>query len=51
MKPSHTEGTGPDGGNHAARILLAEDHLDSREALCALLEAFGFHVIPAVNGA
>lgn len=35
----------------ASTILLAEDHLDSREALCALLEAFGFRVIPAVNGA
>ena len=51
MKPSDTERTGPNRDNHAARILLAEDHLDSREALCALLEAFGFRVIPAVNGA
>lgn len=34
-----------------ATILLAEDHLDSREALRALLEAFGFDVVPAVNGA
>ena len=32
-------------------ILIAEDHLDSREALGALLEAFGYHVIAAVNGA
>ncbi|NIP78710.1 MAG: hypothetical protein GWM90_05690, partial [Gemmatimonadetes bacterium] len=31
-------------------ILIAEDHGDSREALGALLEAFGFHVLPAVNG-
>jgi CheY-like chemotaxis protein len=31
-------------------ILIAEDHVDSREALGALLEAFGFQVIPAVNG-
>ncbi len=38
-------------GRAAATILLAEDHLDSREALSALLEAFGFAVIPAVNGA
>ena len=37
-------------GRPAATILLAEDHLDSREALCALLEAFGFAVISAVNG-
>lgn len=32
-------------------VLIAEDHLDSREALSALLEAFGFRVVPAVNGA
>lgn len=32
-------------------ILIAEDHLDSREALGALLEAFGFCVVTAVNGA
>ena len=38
-------------GTPPATILLAEDHLDSREALCALLEAFGFTVVPAVNGA
>lgn len=31
-------------------ILIAEDHLDSREALSALLEAFGFRVVPAANG-
>jgi CheY-like chemotaxis protein len=32
------------------RILIAEDHLDSREALKALLEAFGYNVLLAVNG-
>ncbi len=31
-------------------ILIAEDHLDSREALSALLEAFGYQVIKAVDG-
>jgi CheY-like chemotaxis protein len=31
-------------------ILLAEDHPDSREALGALLEAFGGRVILAANG-
>ncbi|MFO7894604.1 MAG: response regulator [Longimicrobiales bacterium] len=51
MKPSEKRPTAPHDGNHAATILLAEDHLDSREALCALLEAFGFHVVPAINGA
>lgn len=33
-----------------ATILVAEDHLDSRDALRALLEAFGYHVLEAVNG-
>lgn len=51
MKPNDNDRTGQNHGGPAARILLAEDHLDSREALCALLEAFGFQVIPAVNGA
>ncbi len=37
-------------GNDAT-ILIAEDHLDSREALGALLEAFGYTVLSAVNGA
>ena len=31
-------------------ILVAEDHEDSRDALRALLEAFGFRVIVAANG-
>lgn len=31
-------------------ILIAEDHLDSRDAMRALLEAFGFHVLVAVDG-
>jgi CheY-like chemotaxis protein len=33
-----------------ATILVAEDHLDSRDALRSLLEAFGYSVIEAVNG-
>jgi len=33
-----------------ATILIAEDHLDSRNALRALLEAFGYRVLEAVNG-
>jgi CheY-like chemotaxis protein len=33
-----------------ATILVAEDHLDSRDALRALLEAFGYRVVEAVNG-
>jgi CheY-like chemotaxis protein len=31
-------------------VLVAEDHLDSRDAMRALLEAFGFTVIVATNG-
>jgi CheY-like chemotaxis protein len=31
-------------------ILIAEDHFDSREALTALFEAFGYRVIQATNG-
>ena len=32
------------------RVLIVEDHLDSREALRALLEAFGYVVVLAANG-
>ncbi len=35
---------------HRVRILVVEDHLDSREALRALLEAFGYTVLVAANG-
>ena len=43
------------GRTHDARtaggtILVAEDHLDSRDAMRALLEAFGYDVLEAVNG-
>ena len=31
-------------------ILIAEDHLDSRDALRALLESFGYRVLVAVDG-
>jgi CheY-like chemotaxis protein len=37
-------------GQEKPLILVAEDHLDSREALSALLEAFGYKVIEAVDG-
>jgi CheY-like chemotaxis protein len=33
-----------------ATILVAEDHLDSRDAMRAILEAFGYRVVEAVNG-
>lgn len=34
----------------ANRILIVEDHFDSREALRALFEAFGYEVCEATNG-
>jgi two-component system cell cycle response regulator DivK len=34
----------------SARILLAEDHTDSRDALQALLEAHGYSVFVAMDG-
>jgi CheY-like chemotaxis protein len=33
-----------------SKILIVEDHYDSREALKALFEAFGYDVIEATNG-
>jgi CheY-like chemotaxis protein len=32
------------------KILIVEDHRDSREALCALFQAFGYEVVHATNG-
>jgi CheY-like chemotaxis protein len=43
-----SNGNGPTA--RGATILIAEDHADSREALGALLEAFGFTVLLAVDG-
>ena len=34
----------------ANKVLIVEDHRDSREALKALFEAFGYRVIEATNG-
>lgn len=34
----------------ATKILIVEDHFDSREALTALFQAFGYAVIEATNG-
>lgn len=39
-----------DLGSRSPTILIAEDHLDSRDAMRALLEAFGFQVLVAVDG-
>lgn len=38
------------GNGTGTRILIAEDHFDSREALRMLLAAFGFDVVEAING-
>jgi CheY-like chemotaxis protein len=50
MSLSSTTEAAPDRGSRIATILVAEDHLDSRDALRALLEAFGYQVLEAVNG-
>ena len=44
--------TGGAASAHAggATVLIAEDHEDSRDALCTLLEAFGYRVHLAANG-
>ena len=34
----------------APKIMIVEDHVDSREALHALFEAFGYDVVDASNG-
>jgi len=41
---------GQNDASPANTILVAEDHLDSRDALRALLEAFGYRVLVAVDG-
>ena len=38
------------GMGSGKKILIVEDHRDSREALRALFEAFGFQVTEAANG-
>ena len=48
MQVSTTTSQGP--ASPPARILVAEDHLDSLEAIRTLLEAFGYQVLTAMNG-
>jgi two-component system, cell cycle response regulator DivK len=48
--PAETTGTQRTRAMAKSRILIAEDHPDSREALRELLEAFGFEVLEAMNG-
>jgi CheY-like chemotaxis protein len=50
MEVSAPDYKGASGDDHAATILVAEDHRDSRDAMRALLEAFGYHVVCAING-
>jgi CheY-like chemotaxis protein len=50
MHLSSTQTSSPRQDSKIATILIAEDHLDSRDALRALLEAFGYQVLEAVNG-
>jgi CheY-like chemotaxis protein len=37
-------------GGKAPAVLVAEDHEDSRDALCTLLDALGYRVYVAANG-
>lgn len=37
-------------GEKAPAVLVAEDHEDSRDALCTLLDALGYRVYVAANG-
>lgn len=50
MEVSSRTGYAPSRAVGTATILIAEDHLDSRDALRTLLEAFGYQVVEAVNG-
>jgi CheY-like chemotaxis protein len=50
MQLSNAVGAAAANGVQMATILVAEDHLDSRDAMRALLEAFGYRVLEAVNG-
>jgi CheY-like chemotaxis protein len=50
MRVSSEAGTLLENGTGQATILIAEDHLDSRDAMRTLFEAFGFRVVEAVNG-
>jgi CheY-like chemotaxis protein len=50
MQASSDARTALSHGTEAATVLIAEDHLDSRDALRTLLEAFGYRVLEAVNG-
>lgn len=48
--PSSTTTSKGHVSHETATILVAEDHLDSLEAIRTLLEAFGYRVLTAVNG-
>lgn len=50
MQHSSHESRAGRAGELASTILVAEDHMDSRDALRALLEAFGYRVIVAADG-
>jgi CheY-like chemotaxis protein len=49
--PASTPSAPPPPAGAPPRVLIADDHEDSREALRALLEAFGYGVVDASNGA
>jgi two-component system, cell cycle response regulator DivK len=50
LSPLRPAGAGAEG-EALATVLIAEDHEDSRDALQTLLEAMGYRVVTADNGA
>ena len=48
---SHARAPEPEGEGSGPKVLIAEDHDDSRDALETLLGAFGYRVCVATNGA
>ena len=49
-EPRSVRGASASEGASGPAVLIAEDHEDSRDALCTLLEAFGYQVHLAANG-
>jgi CheY-like chemotaxis protein len=50
MISGSTPSSAAEPNEQRATVLVAEDHLDSRDAMRALLEAFGYRVLLAANG-
>jgi CheY-like chemotaxis protein len=51
LSPVRADGGGGAPGEAGPRVLIADDHEDSRDALSTLLDAYGYTVVQAANGA